>query len=122
MCTGGLGVLGLSVVAEHPVLPDYEGDCACNVVPALLRGSAPAWLPAPAVGARQVVLLVLDGLGWEQLQANADVAPTLAGMQGHAIRTVAPSTTATALTSIATGLTPAEHGIIGYRIYLHGDV
>ena len=122
MCTGGLGVLGLAVVAEHPVLPDYEGDCVCNVVPALLRGTSPPWMPPAACGARQTVLLVLDGLGWDQLRAHAALAPTLSAMEGHAIRTVAPSTTATALTSIATGLTPAEHGVLGYRMYLHGDV
>ena len=38
------------------------------------------------------------------------------------IHTVAPTTTATALTSITTGLTPAEHGLIGYRIVLGGDI
>ena len=43
-------------------------------------------------------------------------------MAGQAITTVAPSTTATALTSITTGLAPSEHGVLGYRIYLHGDV
>ena len=51
--------------AEHPVLPDYGGGCIANVVPALLEwDEAPAWMPAPAVDADQVVLLVLDGLGW----------------------------------------------------------
>jgi hypothetical protein len=43
-------------------------------------------------------------------------------MSGGAITTVAPSTTATALSSIATGLTPAEHGLLGYRIMLNGEV
>jgi predicted AlkP superfamily pyrophosphatase or phosphodiesterase len=35
---------------------------------------------------------------------------------------VAPSTTATALTSITTGLTPGEHGVVGYRIDVDGEV
>jgi predicted AlkP superfamily pyrophosphatase or phosphodiesterase len=35
---------------------------------------------------------------------------------------VVPSTTATALTSIATGLTPGEHGLVGYRVDLSGDI
>ena len=72
--------------------------------------------------ARQVVLLLLDGLGWEQLQARAAIAPTLATMPGSAITTVAPSTTASALTSITTGLTPGEHGLVGYRMELAGEV
>jgi hypothetical protein len=80
-------------------------------------------MPDAARRAGQVVLLVLDGLGWEQLQERAALAPTLAGMAGQAITSVAPSTTATALTSIATGRPPAEHGILGYRIAVgHGEV
>jgi len=79
-------------------------------------------MPAAAAGAAQVVLLVLDGLGWEQLQARRELAPTLAAMEGRAITTVAPSTTATALTSITTGLTPGEHGVIGYRMDVGGEV
>ena len=43
-------------------------------------------------------------------------------MSGTAITTVAPSTTATALTSISTGLPPGEHGVMGYRIAVGGDV
>ena len=50
------------------------------------------------------------------------IAPTIAAMAGGAITTVAPSTTATALSSITTGLTPGEHGLIGYRIVLGGEV
>ena len=48
--------------------------------------------------------------------------PTLAAMTGGPITTVAPTTTATALSSIATGLTPAEHGLLGYRMLLGGEV
>jgi predicted AlkP superfamily pyrophosphatase or phosphodiesterase len=94
-----------------------------NVVPALLDPSevAPPWLPASAL-ADQVVLLVLDGLGWEQLRDRVSIAPTLCGMEGGPICTVAPSTTATALTSIATGLPPGDHGVIGYRMSMDGDI
>src|SRR5690606_6495081 len=109
--------------AEHPVLPDYGGGCIANVVPALLEwDEAPAWMPAPAVDADQVVLLVLDGLGWEQLEDHAHLAPTLAGMVGGPITSVVPTTTATALTSITTGLPPGEHGVVGYRMAVDGEV
>ena len=43
-------------------------------------------------------------------------------MEGGPITTVVPSTTATALTSIATGLAPAQHGLVGYRMLVGGDV
>jgi predicted AlkP superfamily pyrophosphatase or phosphodiesterase len=67
-----------------------------------------------------VVLLVLDGLGWEQLQAFAPVAPTLAAAAGGPITSVAPTTTATALTSLTTGVPPAGHGVLGYRVRIEG--
>ena len=108
----------------RPTLPDYRGACVSNVIPAVLHhdGDHPAWLPA-AAGAEQVVMLVLDGLGWEQLQARRIVAPNLTALQGGPITTVAPSTTATALTSLTVGASPAEHGMLGYRLRIgHGDV
>ena len=113
--------------APVPVIPDYGGANVRGIVPALLGPGAwsdalPWWMPEPVKGADQAVLLVLDGLGWEQLQERLELAPTLAGLTGHAISTVAPTTTATALSSIATGLTPAEHGLVGYRMMLGGEV
>lgn len=108
----------------EPVIPDYDGACLSNLVPALLDRSLPPppWLPAAAVGARQVVLLVLDGLGLHQLDERRRLAPAIDGMEGGSLCTVAPSTTATALSSLALGCPPGEHGVVGYRINVGGDV
>ena len=76
----------------------------------------PAWMPATVRGAQRVVVLLIDGLGWNQLQTHQHCMPTLSGFEGSFITTVAPSTTATALTSLTTGLSPGEHGLLGYRI------
>jgi hypothetical protein len=112
-----------------PVLPDYDGACISAIVPALFRRGEPdgpgaGWLPAPARHASQIVLLVLDGLGWEQLRARPTLAPTLSGAVGieQPITSVAPTTTACALTSITTGLAPNAHGLLGYRLALDGEV
>lgn len=68
------------------------------------------------------MLLLVDGLGARQLLDHPTAAPTLAAMEpltsviqdrqvgGH---TVFPSTTATALASLGTGLDPGEHGLVG---------
>jgi len=69
-----------------------------------------------------VVLLVLDGLGWNSLCEHAERMPELSGMGGGPITTIVPSTTASALTSITTGLAPAQHGIVGYRMLFGGEV
>jgi len=112
---------------SEPIVPEYGGANVRGIVPALLGPTTwttglPSWMPDLVADARQVVLLVLDGLGWDQLQARRDVAPTIAGLAGGRITTVAPTTTSTALSSITTGLTPGEHGLIGYRIVIGGEV
>jgi len=105
-------------VGDGPVIPDYQGACISNVVPALLEPSdeTPPWLPPAAVDASAVVLFVVDGLGWEQLEDRRSLAPNLSSMVGGPIDSVCPTTTSTALTSIATGLPPGEHGVVGYRM------
>jgi type I phosphodiesterase/nucleotide pyrophosphatase len=104
----------------EPVLPNYLGASVAGLVPALL-GTGPAdWLPSVVSGAEAVVLLVVDGLGWAALEAHRPAV--LSGLEGGPITTVVPSTTAAALTSIATGTAPARHGIVGYRMMVGGQV
>lgn len=110
-----------------PIIPDYAGANVRGIVPALLgpgkrSDTLPAWFPEPVRHAQQVVLLVLDGLGWDQFVGHRHHMPTLSSLVGGPITTVAPTTTATALSSIATGLTPGEHGLVGYRMMLRGEV
>lgn len=66
-------------------------------------------------GERWVVLLV-DGLGWQQARSALARTPFLASAIGHArpITCGVPSTTTTSLTSLGTGLTPGQHGMAGY--------
>ena len=114
---------GSGSTVGFPVLPDYRGACLSNVVPALFGPSdASDWLPAPVGEAKAVVLLLVDGMGWEQLQERAELTPVLSAMEGGPITTVAPTTTTTALTSLVTGAAPGEHGLIGYQIYIQGQV
>jgi hypothetical protein len=114
--------------APTPLLPDWNGPCLHAVVPALLGQlahpgtSLPPWFPDSVAGARQIVLLVLDGLGAEQVRARRAQTPTLSSGAGGTVTTVAPSTTACALTSLVTGRVPAEHGVVGYRLALDGEV
>ncbi|HVW31361.1 MAG TPA: alkaline phosphatase family protein, partial [Acidimicrobiia bacterium] len=104
------------------VRPDYAGGAVSSVVPALLGRRPAPWLPAGVEGARVAVLLVLDGFGWRALDAARARLPELAGLAGGPITTVVPSTTAAALTSIASGLAPAAHGMVGYRMLVGGQV
>jgi hypothetical protein len=70
--------------------------------------------------ARRVCLVLVDGLGWEALRARAAEAPFLNAIAGEPISAGFPATTAASLSSLALGLPPGEHGLVGYTIALPG--
>lgn len=105
-----------------PIRPDYAGPSVTNVVAAASGRLEVDWMPPAVEGADAIVLLVLDGLGWSAVGEHRDQLPMLSSMAGRAITTVVPSTTGAALTSITTGLAPAQHGVVGYRMRLDGGV
>ncbi|MFT5267166.1 MAG: hypothetical protein ACI88C_000590 [Acidimicrobiales bacterium] len=113
----------VELVTGQMAVPDYQGACVSNIVPALLehRMLGEGWIPERVLDAQQVVLLVIDGLGWNQLVSRQHLAPVLAASEGQPITTVAPTTTAAALTSITTGAPPGDHGVVGYRIRTGGE-
>ena len=87
-----------------------------GVAPELLaavRGES-TWLPA----VRSAVLVVVDGLGAIPLRAHAGHARTLTAGMGKkdVAAAVFPTTTASALTSLVTGVHPGEHGLVGYEV------
>ncbi len=67
---------------------------------------------------RDVLVVVVDGLGAEALASRAGHARTLAGALNRRSRiaTGCPTTTAAALTTLATGTDPGTHGIVGYSV------
>jgi hypothetical protein len=105
-----------------PVRPSYGGDAITSLIPALVGGRPAPAMPSCVEGADAVVLLLLDGLGWQAVEAHRSLLPELAGLEGGPITTVAPSTTASALTSLATGLAPSQHGLVGFRMRVGDDV
>lgn len=105
-----------------PVRPEYGGAAITGLIPALVGGHAAPYLPSCVADADAVVMLLLDGLGWQAVEAHRSLLPELAGLEGTPITTVAPSTTASALTSLATGLAPSQHGLVGFRMRVGDDV
>lgn len=120
--------------------PDHEGGGLVNVAATVLDvlGLHDHTDPPPLAqldrslreGARNVILIVADGLGWGQLQtlrARGDV-PFLDGLALRAERgdgaqlmealTIFPSTTTAAITTLNTARTPQEHGNIAYFTWL----
>jgi hypothetical protein len=102
--------MSLSLPVEPPRARSLTG-----VVPqmlAALEGTSDWFAPA-----RSAIVFVVDGLGAHNLAARSGHARFLssAGSKKDVARTVFPSTTASALTSLLTGTAPGEHGIVGYR-------
>ena len=116
------------------LLPDYAGGSILNL-PASLCG----WLGAPGLGAsplrselaaafgrtyKRVILILVDALALHRLQRWMDdgTAPVWSRLaqQGQlaALTSITPSTTSAALTSLWTGRSPAEHGVVGYELWL----
>ncbi len=118
--------------------PVYDRYSLANVPSSVCH-----WLGIPAFGApplgpeildlyapefQNVILFVVDGMGLNMLQRALDQAsssPDLAVWAEMAdqaalapITSVAPSTTSAALTTFWTGRTPAEHGVVGYEVWL----
>ncbi|RKT36959.1 type I phosphodiesterase/nucleotide pyrophosphatase [Microbacterium sp. AG1240] len=107
--------MSLSLPADPPHARSLTGVATESI--AALTGQS-AWF-APA---RSVVICVVDGLGSLNLSARKGHARFLSSLttKRDVARTVFPSTTAAALTSLLTGTPPGQHGIVGYRLRIPG--
>ncbi len=68
----------------------------------------------------KTIFLVADGMGYnliEGLLAGRRPGQLLSGSRVERIRTVCPSGTASVISSFETGLTTAEHGMVGWDVY-----
>lgn len=102
----------------EPPVPRYGAgalaDLPLSVLASLGVRDAVNVLDLPALP-RACVLLV-DGLGWEQLKAHPDEAPFLNAMDGGPITAGFPATTVTSLASLGTGTPPGAHGLLGLQM------
>jgi hypothetical protein len=69
---------------------------------------------------RHYVLVLVDGMGSELLAENSGCAFLEGATVGH-IDSVFPSTTAAALTTLATAQWPGAHGVLSWWLYLHAE-
>jgi hypothetical protein len=116
------------------VAPNYTGRSIVNLATrvAQIFGAQmdrtpldAAYLDTLLPGVRQVVLVMVDALEYQMLR-HALTAQRRNGLrrllqnggQLAPLTSVFPSTTTAALTSLWTGYTPAEHGFVGYQLFL----
>lgn len=71
--------------------------------------------PGPAY-----VVMLVDGMGYQLLEEHRQEAPYLCSLLGEPATCGVPSTTATSLTSLGTGLLPGTHGVVGFTSRIPG--
>lgn len=111
-------------------LPDYHGGSIVNLMRSIERAlearpcDAAAAYPelnalraAALAGARNIVLLVIDGLGYDYL-SGAGAGSALHRHLKARITSVFPPTTATAITGFLTGIGPQQHALTGWHVWL----
>ena len=101
---------------EGMIIPSGGEMSVSSIVPAIVMRKSTSLVSEAVLASQSIVLFVVDGLGWHQIDRYRDQLPCLGEALGTPITTVAPSTTAAALTSICTGVLPGEHGVVGYKI------
>jgi hypothetical protein len=115
-------------VTDDFVEPAYGSGSLADVLPSVgvalgvpIAGGRSPVLDLPAAPA--YVVFLIDGLGSELLARYAHAAPYLSSLlSDHNTGTAGvPSTTATSLTSLGTGLPPGAHGVVGFTSRIPGS-
>ncbi|MFM9050640.1 MAG: alkaline phosphatase family protein [Actinomycetota bacterium] len=110
--------------SDGPTAPPYARGTLADVLPSAAAAlGVPGFIDAlglaeSTAGARHIVVCLVDGLGFRQLAAHAELAPVLASARGHAVSACFPSTTPVGLGSLGTGRPPGMHGMVGASFWL----
>lgn len=111
-------------MSDALITPAYGEGSLADLLPSVLGALGVEGL-SDVVGlppARGYCVLLVDGLGWLQLRAHPAAAPFLSSLPGRSITTPVPSTTATSITTLGTGLPPGRHGLVGYLSRIPGTL
>lgn len=106
------------------VMPDYHGGSIVNLMASITQafgGRCEQYpplraLPPNELTGRNIVLLVVDGLGHDSVIKHCG-GGALGRQLKDRITSVFPTTTATAITTFLTGTAPQQHGITGWFTY-----
>lgn len=105
-----------------PVIPDYGRSTLADVLPSIAaqfgRPGDTNVLGLPE--AERYVVLLVDGLGAQIVREWAPALGSLGDFTIQALTSGIPSTTATSITSLGTGLPPGAHGVAGYVFRYEG--
>ncbi|HEV2886312.1 MAG TPA: nucleotide pyrophosphatase/phosphodiesterase family protein [Jatrophihabitans sp.] len=103
-------------------LVGYGQSSLSDVLPSALAALGVAGEPnvLGIEAAECIVVLLVDGLGWQLLREHAGHAPFLSSLAARPLTAGFPTTTAVSVTSLGTGVPPGRHGITGYTTRFDG--
>jgi predicted AlkP superfamily pyrophosphatase or phosphodiesterase len=96
--------------------PNRDRISLADVLPSCLSALTAAENRIGLAQAHRVVVVLVDGLGAAALKARAGHARAMTAARGATIDSIFPTTTAAALATLATGVAPGEHGLVGYSV------
>ena len=117
----------LTLDLEGADLPGAGDPCITDIIPAALAAIDPS-LPGACqqaasslgveAGARQVLLILVDGFGYELMMDHMGHTPTLRRLRSdiRSIHTIVPSTTSAAITAFGTGARPGATNMVGFSV------
>lgn len=115
-------MMRVAAPATPPIAPRYGEGALADLVPSLLAAlGVPGFDDALGIRpVRQAVLLLADGLGSELIRGHPQQASFLNEhlASSRPLTTGFPSTTSVSLSSLGTGLPPAQHGVVGFTMAL----
>ncbi len=116
------------------IAPNYGGRSIVNVPASIVKILGGKIHTPPldssilkefSAGVQRIVLVIADAIGYQQMNDALDANPQNGfhkllqrGANLVPITSVFPSTTTAALTALWSGYTPAEHGFVGYQLFL----
>jgi hypothetical protein len=104
------------------LFPDYRGGSIVNLMSSIEQGMGSSFdLYAPATDlpaselrqSKNVILLVIDGLGFDYLTEYGEGSHLHSNLRSS-LTTVGPSTTSAAIPTFLTGVAPQQHGFTGW--------
>ncbi len=107
--------------------PPYDAGTLASVLPAVAASLGSARYagqhPFDLTPARRAVVVLIDGLGDDQLRQRGGHAPFLRSHRPVTARIECgfPTTTATSMGTFGTGLPPGAHGLVGYEVLIPGE-
>lgn len=105
-------------------LPNYKDGSIVNLMSSIKKSFGGESLYHPLknfdidkISKRNVILLIIDGLGYEYLKKYGKKSFLYKNLKGE-MTSVLPATTASAITSFMTGVAPQQHALTGWFMYL----